>query len=137
VDRARLGLALKLAAAIVLAGIGHAFVAFQRDTYPLDGYVYYAVATIVFVWALRSARDLPGLNRQTLREPFERIAAELRQLVSAFVEVRFGLMLLMGILALNLVSAILAQFVGSWVAFAGWFLSVLWFIAAAWPRPRP
>lgn len=136
-DRVLIGLALKLAAAIALAGIGHVFVAFQRDTYPLDGYVYYAAAALFFVWALRTTRDVPGANWQALREPFERTTAELRRFISAFVEARFGSGLLVGIAALNVVSAVLALLLGNWVAFAGWFLSVLWVLVATAPLWRP
>ncbi|MGH2593216.1 MAG: ArnT family glycosyltransferase, partial [Anaerolineae bacterium] len=133
-NRSRAGLALKLALAIVFAGIGHSFVAFQRDVYPLDGYVYYAAAVIAFIWALRSARDLPGADWSTWREPLKRIAVELRRLASTALDVRFGPALLVGVITLNLISAVLALLIGSWLAFAGWGISAIWFAAVVWPR---
>ena len=124
----------RLAVAIVLAGIGHYFVAFQRDIYPLDGYVYYAAAAIFLTWALRSARDLPGVDRSALRKPLRRIAVELRRLASAFFDSRFGPILFLGLITLNLISAVLALLVNSWIVFVGWGISVAWLVATVWPR---
>ncbi len=130
-------LALWLAAAIVLAGIGHSFVAFQRDVYPLDGYMYYAAAAILFAWALRSVRRAPGVDWSALREPLRRIVVELRRLAWAVFKVDFGPTLFLGLAALNLISAAMALVIDSVVVFAGWAASVVWLAAAIWPHlPR-
>ena len=103
-DRARTSLIIKLSAALVFAGIGHWFVAFQRDLYPLDGVVFYAASAFCFFWALRStegkARDAALMWRETL----QRIVAELRRwamLISAF---RLGSQLLFGLIRLRVLS---------------------------------
>lgn len=133
----RIGTIIKLAAAIVLAGIGHSFVAFQRDVYPLDGYAYYLAAGFFFAWALRSMRAAPDFDWSALREPLLRMAQEARRLLSMLIGAQPGLALPVGLIALNALSAILALLFSSWIAFVGWGLSAIWLAVAVWPRQTP
>ena len=127
--RLRLGLALKLVAGTLLAGLGHVFIVFQRETYPLDGYACYAAAALLFGWAIRSSRGA-SVEWRALREPIEGVIRELRRLVA----LRAGPASLPGVIALNVVSAGLAIVLGSWIALVGWGLSLVWLFSVTWPH---
>jgi len=127
---------IRLVAAIGLAGLGHYFVAFQRELYPIDGYVYYAAAAILFVWVLRSARGLPQSDWSAVRDPLVQVVSALRRLIAAFFHIRFGPTLVISLIVLNLIAALLAVVVGSWIALIGWGLSIVWLAVTVWPRPQ-
>ncbi len=71
---------LQLIAGLIFAGLGHHFVSSLRDVYPIDGFVFYAIALILFVrvwravtqdadrvWAtLRDAARLTGMAQRDL-----------------------------------------------------------------------
>ena len=129
-----MGSTIRLLTALGLAGLGHYFLAFQRESYPLDGYVFYAAAAILFAGAVRAARHTQAGEWNALRDSLGEVAAALRRLVSGAVRVSFGPRLFAGLVALNAFSAVLAVLFGSWLALAGWSMSVIWLAATVWPR---
>jgi len=129
-----MGSTFRLLAALGLAGLGHYFLAFQRDIYPLDGYVFYAAAAILFAGAVRAVRHRREGEWNALRDSLREVAGALRRLASGIVGMRFGPTLFAGLIALNAFSAALAVLFGSWLALAGWSISVVWLVATVWPR---
>ena len=58
-NRKRLLVGLQIGTGLILAGLGHLYVAFLRDVYPLDGYVLYALALILLWRGWRTIRRAP------------------------------------------------------------------------------
>ena len=133
-NRSHRWLVARLIGAIGLAGVGHYYVAFQRDIYPLDGYVFYAAAAILFVSALRSVRDWPASDWSALRDPIVQIAAASRRLFRAIADTHFDPKLFLSVIVLNLFAALLALTFSTWIAVAVWVASLVWLAAAVWPR---
>ena len=64
----RIKIGLIAAAGLALAGLGHQFVATQRDVYPLDGYAFYLGAVLCGWWLWRTASRTPDVISAALRD---------------------------------------------------------------------
>lgn len=111
----RVQIGLECALALILMGIGHYYVSTLRDVYPVDGYVFYTLALIVFVHVWHATRNQTDPAGSALRDSFRtgwrmlravlvmlwRNLRDLLPLVSLRTQLALAL-------ALNVVAAILA-----------------------------
>jgi 4-amino-4-deoxy-L-arabinose transferase-like glycosyltransferase len=79
-----------------------------------------------------SSRDALAMWRDTL----QRLIAELRRWAMLISGFRLDAPLLLGLIALNLISAVLALVLSSPLALVGWLISGLWLAFVVWPQ-RP
>lgn len=142
----RYQIALIAAAGLALAGLGHHFVATQREVYPLDGYVFYLGAALCGGWLWRTASRTPDVIsaalRDALRTAIQVMGEALRLIGSALRDLLPQLPIrgvLIGVVALNVGGALAAQLAptATWLWLAAWFGSALLVAAYAWPRLAP
>ena len=139
----RLLLGLEIMAGLMLVGLGHYYVSSLRDAYPIDGFIYYALALLLFAYVWRTVRKNPGpawnvvrdnlrVSWGLLREALRLIAAALRALILPMS----ARMLLLATVSLNLLAAALALLwpsnVGLWAIL--WLASVVALVIYALPR---
>ncbi|MBP7689133.1 MAG: glycosyltransferase family 39 protein [Thermoflexales bacterium] len=142
----RLQIAVIALAGLTLAGLGHHFVATQREVYPIDGYVFYVGAVLCGWWLWRTLSQAPdavwSALRDALRAAFQIIGEALRLIGSTLRNllpqwpVR-GVVL--SVIGLNVTGALAAQFIptATWLWLALWFGSVVIVAAYVWPRLAP
>jgi 4-amino-4-deoxy-L-arabinose transferase-like glycosyltransferase len=130
----RLKIGLIAAAGLILAGLGHYFVATQRDVYPLDGYVFYVVAAGCALWLWRTISRAPDVIwsalRAALRAAVGVIGDALRLILSALRELLPQLSargVAASVIGLNAIAALAALLVpgAAWPWTAGWLGSLL------------
>ncbi len=139
----RVQIGMELVLALGLMGLGHYYVSTQRDQYPIDGYVYYTLAVIVFahVWHIPRAdqdpiwtalRDSFRTGWNLLRASLGLIWRGLRELLPMMsLRTRFVI-----VVALNILAAILAmvlpQAIAVWLIV--WLGSIVVLIGPVLPR---
>ena len=131
-NRQRLVIGLQLAAGLVLVGLGHYYVASLRDVYPIDGYVLYAVALVMFVLVWRSVRREVDVRWDRLRSALWSAWVALLELLPS-MSVRTRVVI---VFTLNVLAAIAAL----WLPAAIWLWLILWVVSIAillamiWPQ---
>ncbi|HZY45103.1 MAG TPA: glycosyltransferase family 39 protein [Anaerolineae bacterium] len=117
---------IELTLALGLMGLGHYYVSTQRDQYPLDGYVFYALALGVFahVWHITRADQDPiwsalrGAFRTgwtLLRDSLSLIWRGLRELLPMMsLRTRFAIVAVFNILA-AILAIVLPQAISLWL----------------------
>lgn len=145
-NRQRLKSGLIAAAGLALAGLGHYFVATQRDVYPIDGYAFYTAA-LGCAWLIwRQLSHTPDViwtaMREALRTALNVIGDALRMITSTLRDLLPQLSVrgvAAGVLGLNAIAAVAALLVpgATWLWAAGWLGSLLIVGGYGWLRLAP
>ncbi len=145
-NRERLQIGLIATAGLVLAGLGHYFVATQRDVYPIDGYLFYAAAAgcAWLTWRIigRSSEMSWATLRETLHSAWQTLDTAAR-MIAATLRERIPQLTLRavtsGVIGLNVLAALVALLMptATWLWAAGWLGSLLLVIGFLWPRLSP
>ncbi len=128
-DRRRALIGLQLIAGLIFAGFGHYFVSSFRHVYPIDGFVFYAIALILFARVRRAvtqeAHPAWAVVRNSIQVAWEVLRDALRVLWTAlqgliiFMPTRASVWVTIG---LNVLAAVLAWL---WPSAAGLWV-ILW-----------
>ena len=134
---------MQLGLGLLFAGLGHYFMALLRPVYPLDGFIFYAVAAICFVFAWRTARREKNVVWQALLDLWRGAWQEIRATVSAawdalrralpYVSMR---VVVMTVVVLNVLAATIALLLPAvtWLWGATWAATIIALLAYLWPR---
>ena len=145
-DRKRLVIGLELVAGLVLVGLGHHYVSSLREVYPLDGYILYAAALVMFVLAWRAGRGEiePRWTRlrSSLQSVWSALLAALRQTWAAVRELLPSMSVrtrVVIVFTLNVLAAIVALALpaATWLWLMLWAVSVVFLLAMIWPQIMP
>ncbi|HEY4723400.1 MAG TPA: glycosyltransferase family 39 protein, partial [Anaerolineae bacterium] len=145
-DRKQLVIGLELVVGLVFVGLGHYYISSLREVYPLDGYILYASALVMFVLVWRAGSRGVDPRWTRLRSSFQSVWiallaasrlmwAALRELLPSMsartrVAIVFALNVLAAIVALSLPAA-------TWLWLILWVVSIAFLLAMLWPQARP
>ncbi len=141
--RTQVLLAVQLGLGLLFAGLGHYFVAALRPAYPLDGFFFYAVAAICFIFAWRTARREKNAVWAALLELWRGAWQDIRAVLSeALAALRRALpyistrAVVIAAVALNVSAAVLALLLPAltWLWGLAWAATVVVLIGYVWPR---
>ncbi|HSD85796.1 MAG TPA: hypothetical protein VLG46_18170, partial [Anaerolineae bacterium] len=134
---------LLLGLGLVLVGLGHYFTAMLRPVYPLDGFFFYAVAVICFIFAWRTSRreknavwaaliDLWRGEWQEIRRALHEVGRTLQRALP-YISLRLIVFVVLG---LNLFAAIVALLLPAltWLWGVAWGLAIIALLVYLWPR---
>ncbi len=145
-DRKRLVIGLELVAGLVLVGLGHYYVSSLREVYPLDGYILYVIALVMFVLVWRAgSREVDPLwaaLRGSFRVALSVMLDALRLMVVSvrelllFMSVRTRVAI---VFTLNVLAAIVALALpaATWLWLILWVVSITILLAMIWPQAMP
>lgn len=145
-NRQNFKIGLMAAAGLAMAGLGHYFVTTRRDVYPIDGFIFYAIAAGCGLWFWRTISRTPDVIwaalRDTLRAAFSVIGDALRLIGSTLRDLLPQLSVrgvAASVLGLNAIAALAALFVpgATWLWAGGWLGSLLIVGGYIWPRLSP
>jgi 4-amino-4-deoxy-L-arabinose transferase-like glycosyltransferase len=140
--RTQIPLAVQLGLGLLLAGLGHYFITL-RPIYPLDGFFFYAVAAICFIFAWRTARREKNAVWGALLDLWSGAWQEIRATVhEAWTALRRALpylstrVVVIATVLLNVLAAILALLLPAltWLWGLAWGITVIALVAYLWPR---
>jgi 4-amino-4-deoxy-L-arabinose transferase-like glycosyltransferase len=140
---ARWLIGLQLGLGLLFAGLGHYVTSTARSIYPLDGFFFYGLAVICFIFAWRTSRReqnavwaaLLNLWRGAWQEMRTSLGEAWRALRRAlpYISTRVIVFVVIG---LNIVAAVIAYFAPTllWVWAVAWGVTIVALIAYLWPR---
>ncbi|CAG0929992.1 hypothetical protein TFLX_01529 [Thermoflexales bacterium] len=141
--RTRWLIGLLLGLGLAFVGLGHYFTAIQRSLYPLDGFFFYAVAALCFIFAWRTSRreknavwaallDLWRGEWQEIRQALYDAARALQRALP-YISLRLIVIVVLG---LNICAAIVALWLPAltWLWGAAWGLAIIVLGVSLWPR---
>ena len=142
-NRTRWLIGLQLGLGLLFVGLGHYFTAGLRPAYPLDGFFFYAVAAICFIFAWRTSRREKNAVWAALLDMWRGASLEIRaRLSDGWRALRQALpyistrAVVIAAVVLNIGAALSALLLPSltWLWGVAWGATIIALLAYLWPR---